>query len=80
MPRVVEDHDARGTGMHVVSAVLSKMVRPNAPKTSPKIAIIRSKPRDDRDTMHASSPYVISQVARRGHSSAVSGPTLDRCS
>ena len=37
-------------------------------------------PRVDRDTMHASSAYSIPQIARRTHSSAVSGPTFDGCS
>ena len=32
------------------------------------------------DTMHASSAYSIPQIARRTHSSAVSGPTFDGCS
>ena len=32
---------ARGIGMHMVSVLLSEMVRPNAPKTSTKTAIIR---------------------------------------
>ena len=66
--------------MHMVSVLLSEMVRPNAPKTSTKTAIIRPSPRVDRDTMHASSAYSIPQIARRTHSSAVSGPTFDGCS
>ena len=51
--RGVEDSTgARGIGMqHVVFALLpeiwSDMVRPNAPETSTKIAIIRSNPRGD---------------------------------
>ena len=68
---------ARGIGTHTVSALLSEMVRPNVPKTSTKTAIIRPSPRGDRDTMHASSAYSITQIARRTHSSAVSGPTFD---
>ena len=63
--------------MHMVSVLLSEMVRPNAPKTSTKTAIIRPSPRVDCDTMHASSAYSIPQIARRTHSSAVSGPTFD---
>ena len=66
--------------MHMVSVLLSEMVRPNAPKTSTKTAIIRPSPRVDRDTMHASSAYSIPQIARCTHSSAVSGPTSDGCS
>ena len=31
---------ARGTGMHMVSVLLSEVVRPNVPKTSTKTAII----------------------------------------
>ena len=50
---------ARGIGLHMVSVLLSEMVRPNAPKTSTKIAIIRPSPRVDRDTMHASSAYSV---------------------
>ena len=61
LSRGVEDYlrcrCARGIGMHMVSVVLSEMVRPNAPKTSTKTAIIRPSPRVDRDTMHASSAY-----------------------
>ena len=71
--------DARGMGMHMVSVLLSELVKPNVPKTS-KTAIIRLSPRGDRDTMHASSVYNIPQIARRTHSSAVSGPTFDGCS
>ena len=56
---------ARGIGMHMVSVLLSKMVRPNVPKTSMKNVIIRPSPRGDRDTMHASSAYSIPQIARR---------------
>ena len=63
--------------MHTVSVLLSEIVRPNAPKTSAKTAIIRPSPRGDRDTMHASSAYITPQIARRTHSSAVSGPTFD---
>ena len=70
---------ARGIGMHVVSVLLSEMVRPNVPKTLTKTAIIRPSPRGDRDTMHASSAYSTPQIARRTHSSAVSGPTFDGC-
>ena len=70
----------RGIGMHMVSVLLSEMVRPNVPKTSTKTAIIRPSPRGDRDTMHASSAYSIPQIARRTHSSAISGPTFDGCS
>ena len=66
--------------MHVVSVLLSEMVRPNVPKTSTKTAIIRPSLRGDRDTMHASSAYNIPQIARRTHSSAVSGATFDGCS
>ena len=57
----------------MISVLLSEMARPNAPKTSTKTAIIRPSPRVDRDTMHASSAYSIPQIARRTHSSAVSG-------
>ena len=39
-----------------------------------------SSPRGDRDTVRASSAYSIPQIARRTHSSAVSGPTFDVCS
>ena len=62
-------------GMHAVSVLLSEMVRPNVPKSTTKTAIIRSSPRGDRDTMHASSAYSILQIARRSHSSVVSGWT-----
>ena len=65
--------------MHMVSVLLSEMVRPNVLKTSTKTAIIRPSPRGVRDTMHASSAYSIPQIARRTHSSAVSGPTFDGC-
>ena len=44
---------ARGIGLHMIYVLLSEMVRPNAPKTSTKIVIIRSNPRSDHDTMHA---------------------------
>ena len=71
---------ARGIGMQIVSVLLSEMVRPNAPKSSTNTATIRSNPRSDRDTMHASSAYSILHIARRAHSSAVSGPTsMDDC-
>ena len=66
--------------MHMVSVLLSEMIKPNVPKTSTKTAIIRPSPRGDRDTMHASSAYNIPQIARRTDSSAVSGPTFDDCS
>ena len=68
---------ARRIGMHMFSVLLSEMVRPNVPKTSTKTAIIRPSPRGDRDAMHASSAYSIPQIARRTHSSAVSGPPFD---
>ena len=71
---------ARGIGMHMVSVLLPEMVKPNVPKASTKTATIRPSPRGDRDTMHASSAYSIPQIARRTHSSAVSGPTFDGCS
>ena len=77
LPRGVEDHDARGTGMHVFSIFLSKMARPYALNTAATAAIIRSNPCSDRGTMHAWAAYSTSQIARRAHSSAVSGPTLD---
>ena len=41
---------ARGIGMHMVSVLLSEMVRPNTPKTSTKTAIIRFNPRGDINT------------------------------
>ena len=71
---------ASGLGMHMISILLSYMVRPNARKTSMKAAIIRSSPRGDRGTIHASSADSTPQIARRAHSSAVSGPTFDDCS
>ena len=71
---------ARGIGMHMVSILLSDMVRPNVSKTSTKTAIIHPSPRGNRDTMHASSAYSILQIARRTHSSAVSRPAFDGCS
>ena len=77
LPRGVEDHDARGTGMHVFFIFLSEMVRPYALKTSAKTAIIRSNPCSNRGTMHALSAYSTSRIARRAHSRAVSGPTLN---
>ena len=62
--------------MHMVSVLLSEVVRSNARKSSTKTAIIRSNPRDDRDTMHASSVYSTRQVARHAHSSTVSGTAV----
>ena len=59
---------ARGIGMHMVSVLLSEMVKPNVPKTSTKTAIIRPSPRGDRDTMQASSAYSIPQIAHRNTS------------
>ena len=67
----------RGIGMHMVSVLLSEMVKPNVSKTLTKTAIIRPNPRGDRDTVHASSAYSIPQIARRTHSSAVSLPNFD---
>ena len=55
--------------MHMVSVLFSEMVRPNVPKTSKKTAIIHHSPRDSRDTMYASSAYIIPQIGRRTHSS-----------
>ena len=43
--------------VHVVSVLLSEMVRPNAPKTLTETTIIRFNPRGDCGTMHASSAY-----------------------
>ena len=40
--------------MHVISVLLSEMVRSNAQRISTKTAIIRYNPRGDRDTTHAS--------------------------
>ena len=70
---------AHGLDMHMVSMLLSEMVRPNVTKTSTKTAIIRPSPRGDRDTMHASSADSIPQIAQRTHSRTVSGPTFDGC-
>ena len=70
----------RGIDMHMVSVLLSEMVKPNVLKTSTKTAIIHPSPRGDRDIMHASSAHSIPQIARRIHSSAVLGPTFDGCS
>ena len=71
---------ARGIGMHMVSVLISEMVRPDAPKTSTKTTIIRSNPRGNRGTMHAPSAYNVSPKARHAHCSAVLGPTSKRTS
>ena len=65
--------------MDMVFGLLAERVRPNAPNTTTKIAIIRSNPLGDRGMMHASSAYSTPQIARRTHSRAVSGPTFDDC-
>lgn len=67
-------------GKLVVSRVFSETVRPNATKTSGRIAIIHSNLHGDRDTMNASSLYSIPHTARRTHFIAVSGSALASCS
>ena len=71
----------RGIVVHMISILLTEMVRPNSPKTSTKTTIYHFNPHSDRDAVQASSAYsILPQIARRAHSSVITGPAFDGCS
>ena len=70
-----------GIVVHMISVLLTEMVRPNSPKTSTKTTIYHFNPHSDRDAVQASPVYsILPQIARRAYSSVITGPAFDGCS
>ena len=79
LSRSVEDHRCwrkRSLGTHMLSVFFSETVRSNAITVSIIVAIISSKPRNERDTMHALSAYPPDTPPHTLQYCAVAGLTL----